>query len=92
MAAPNASKTVRRSVALPRELVEEALAIAPPELRHNLNRLTITALREYAERRKAQAFAAAMAAMAADAAVAAECAAINEEFAVAEGDGLRREP
>lgn len=74
-----ASKTVRRSVALSRELVEEVNTVAPPELRHNLNRLVTVALREFAARRKTNAFEKAMAQMAADPAVRAECATISKE-------------
>ena len=55
------SRTVRRSVALPRQLVEAASAAAPPELRQNLNRLVTVALQEFAARRKARAFEEAMA-------------------------------
>ena len=38
-AAPTASRTVRRSFALPRHIVTEATAVAPAELQTNLNRL-----------------------------------------------------
>lgn len=80
--------TVRRSIAVPAELIAEAMAVAPPPLKHNLNRLTITALREFVARHRAEAFASAMAEMAADPAIHAACAAINEQFSTAEGDGL----
>jgi hypothetical protein len=70
-------------------LVEEVTAAAPPDSRHNLNRLVVTALQEYVAARKAQAFEAAMAQMAADPAIRKECAAISREFAAAETDGLR---
>ena len=69
-------KTVRRSVALPRQLVEAASAVAPPELAQNLNRLVTVALQEFAARRKARAFEEAMAQMAADPAIRAECSAL----------------
>jgi hypothetical protein len=68
--------------------VRDALRLAPEPLRENLNQLTVTALREYTERRRAIAFADAMAAMAADPAIRSECAATGSRFAVAEGDGL----
>ena len=84
-------KTVRRSVALPRRLIDEACAVAPPELGQNLNRLVTVALQEFAARRKAQAFEAAMAQMAADPAIRSECAAIERGFSIAEADGLRRD-
>jgi len=44
---------VRRSVALPRELIEEATNLAPRELRDNLNRLVVVSLEEFVARRKA---------------------------------------
>ena len=50
-------KLVRRSVALSRQLVEEVSALAPPELRQNLNRLVTVALQEFAARQKARALA-----------------------------------
>jgi hypothetical protein len=84
------ARTVRRSVALARELVEEAQAAAPPELAHNLNRLVATALREYAARRRRRLLEEAVARMAADPAIVAECATIARQFAATEGDGLRR--
>jgi len=88
MGGTSASQTIRRSFALPRSLVEEVVAAAPEELKANLNRLVTTALREYAERRKREAFARAMAEMAEDPAIQSECAAINRELMPAETDGL----
>ena len=84
-------KTVRRSVALSRELVEEVSRAAPPELRQNLNRLVTIALQEFAAKRKGRAFEEAMAQMAADPAIQTECAAISREFTNAEADGLRHD-
>ncbi|MFQ5779979.1 MAG: hypothetical protein ACE5HN_04235 [Nitrospiria bacterium] len=83
------SKTVRRSVALPRELVDEVSVIAPPELRQNFNRLVTVALQAFASRQKARAFEKAMAQMAADPAIHSECIAISKDFAIAEADGLK---
>ena len=80
--------TVRRSVALPRQLIQEAVEAAPAELRGNLNRLVVTSLREYAERRRARAFEEAMTRMAEDPDVRSECAKISREFGVADADGL----
>ena len=80
--------TVRRSVVLPADLVQDALRLAPAPLRENLNQLTVTALREYTERRRAIAFAEAMAAMASDPAIRSECAVIARGLAGTEGDGL----
>jgi hypothetical protein len=83
------SPIVRRSVALPRSLVEEVAAAAPPDLRGNMNRLVTVALREFVARRKARAFRRAMAEMAVDPAIQLENTAIAREFAIAESDGLR---
>lgn len=82
------AKTVRRSVALPRRVVEEVTAVAPGELRGNLNRLVTVALEEFTRTQKARAFEEAMAKMGADPAIQAECASISKEFAGAESDGL----
>ncbi len=81
------SNTVRRSVALPRRLVEEASSLAGPELRHNWNRLVTIALQEFAARRQ-MAFVQAMERMAADPALRSECRAISREFRRADADGL----
>jgi hypothetical protein len=89
MRAKGGPRTVRRSVALPGRLVEEVTAAAPPDSRHNLNRLVVTALQEYVAARRARAFERAMAEMAADPAIRNECAAIAREFAAAEADGLK---
>jgi hypothetical protein len=80
---------VRRSVALPRTLVDEALRVAPRELRGNLNRLVVISLEEFVARRKAAAFAEAMAQMAHDPSICQESARIATEFAAAALDGLR---
>lgn len=82
------SVTVRRSVALPKELIDEVQTVAPVELRDNLNRLVIVALQDFAAKQKAHAFEEAMAQMAADEQLQDESRAINEEFVVAEADGL----
>ena len=82
-------KTVRRSVALPRHLVEEVSALAPQDLRQNFNRLVTVALQEFAARQTTRTFEEAMAQMAADPAIRTECAAICRDFAIAEADGLK---
>ena len=84
-------KTVRRSVALPRNLIDEATAVAPPELSQNLNRLVTVALQEFAAKRKTRAFEEAVAQMTADPAIRSECAATERDFSVAEADGLARD-
>ncbi len=83
--------TVRRSVALPRQLVDEVLSVAPPEAVGNLNRLVAQSLREFVARRKTLALEAAMARMAADPAIRKECAAITAVFAQADLDGLEHD-
>jgi hypothetical protein len=82
---------VRRSVAIPGELVEEAMAVAEPELRDNFNRLAIVAVEEFTASRKATLFEHAMAAMAADPAVKRVSASIERSFRAAERDGLPEE-
>lgn len=82
------SVTVRRSVALPKELIDEVQTVAPVELRDNLNRLVIVALQDFAAKQKAHAFEEAMAQMATDEQLQEESRTINEEFVVAEADGL----
>lgn len=84
-------KTVRRSVALPQDLINDALAVAPPELQGNWNRLVLTSLRDYVARRRREAFAEAMAEMAADPAIRGESNVIAAEFSVAERDGLEHD-
>ncbi len=87
-AAPATSQVVRRSFALPRHIVTEAMAVAPAELQTNLNRLVTTALEEYTAARKQRAFEAAMAAMAADPAVTRVSADLLAAFRPSEADGL----
>lgn len=82
------SKTLRRSVALPRQLLEEVLSVAPPTLRNNLNALVIASLRDFVAQRRRQAFEESMAAMAADPAIQFASATINAEFESTERDGL----
>jgi hypothetical protein len=89
MKAKNPSQTVRRSVALPKSLVDEATALAPPEARKNLNRLVTVALKDFTARQKARAFEEAMARMATDPAIRNESASISREFTVCEADGLK---
>lgn len=79
---------VRRSVALPRALVDEVTSVAPAPLRQNFNRLVSTALRDFAEAQRANAFERAMQEMAADPQIQAECRAIARDFAHTELDGL----
>jgi hypothetical protein len=88
MASPNRQHIVRRSVALPAILVDEALAAAP-EHGGNFNRIVTSALRGLVEARQAEAFAEAMERMARDPAIRTECASIARDLASAELDGLQ---
>ena len=82
------SRIVRRSFALPRRIVADAIAVAPAELQTNLNRLVTTALEAYTAARKQQAFEAAMAAMTADPAVTRVSGDLLAAFRMTEADGL----
>jgi len=81
--------SVRRSIALPKRLVDEVSSVAPPELKANWNRLVTVALEEFAQRRRALVFERSMARMAADPAIRRENQAIQRDFARAEADGLQ---
>jgi hypothetical protein len=82
------AQMVRRSIALPRILVDEVTSVAPAPLRQNFNRLVSTALRDFVEAQRAKAFEQAMQEMAADPEIQAECRAIARDFAHTELDGL----
>lgn len=73
---PATTRVVRRSVALPRRLVEQVSEAAPEELRGNVNAIVRTALEEYVRNREREAFERAMDAMAADPGM----RAVNEEI------------
>lgn len=81
-------KTVRRSIAIPLQLVEEIHRVAPPEMEGNFNRLVITALREYSARRQKAFFENEMALMATDPGIRSVLADISTEFIQADHDGL----
>lgn len=81
---------MRRSVALPRDLLREVQASADPELRSNVNRLVIVALQEFVNNRKRRKFEQAMAEMANDPEIRAQTQQITSEFMSAESDGLPR--
>ena len=80
--------TVRRSVVLPAELLEEVLSCSQSEPRRNVNRLVVTALEEFVARRRRLQFEQAMQEMAADPQIRKECENIGEFFRAAESDGL----
>ena len=71
-----ATRVVRRSVALPRRLVEQVSEAAPEYLRGNVNAIVRTALEEYLRNREREAFERQMEAMAADP----EVRAVNDEI------------
>jgi hypothetical protein len=81
--------TVRRSIAGPRDLFEELMALAPAAERKNMNRLILTAIRRYIEELKNRAFAEEMARMAADPEIRREIKAVDREFKATEMDGLK---
>jgi hypothetical protein len=80
--------TIRRSIALPNELVEELRSVAPPGLRDNFNRLVTFILIDFTKRQKKYLFETAMAEMANDPAIREVCSVLSEEFTGAENDGL----
>jgi hypothetical protein len=80
--------TIRRSIALPNELVKELRTVAPPELRDNFNRLVTFILADFTKRQKKYQFEIAMAEMANDPAIQEACSALSEEFRGSENDGL----
>ena len=86
MAKQNVS--VRRSVALPPFLIEQAMQMAPLELQENFNGLVRWLLEAFIEQRKDLEFEQEMGLMAADPCIQREISAINVEFAVADADGL----
>jgi len=88
---PGAKKaaTVRRSIAGPRELFEELMALAPEAERKNMNRVILTAIRRYIEELKSRAFAEEMERMAADPEIRREIKAVDREFKATEMDGLK---
>ena len=83
------TNVVRRSVAVPRQLVEDVLSVAPPELKGNLNRLVVISLHDFVARRRAEAFRRSMAEMAADPAIRSQCTSMAAEFVPTELDGLK---
>jgi hypothetical protein len=85
------TQTIRRSVALSRELVQEVEAFAPSDLKGNFNRLVSVALQKFASQQKAGAFEEAMARMAADPSIKVECTTILREFIQTENDGLKND-
>ena len=83
---------VRRSFALPAELIEQVSEAAPPEYGGNLNAIVRNALEEYVRKRDDEAFAREMEEMAADPQMQAITKELNEEFRCTELDGLPDDP
>jgi len=88
MKAQKKPKTIRRSVALPESLANEAMAVAPAEPNRNFNRVVVLALKEFIASRKQKAFAESMERMAADPDVISECSVTHEGLMHTETDGL----
>lgn len=84
----NGNGVLRRSVALPRELVEEALRRGAPGGGANVNRIVRVALEEFIQRRRDEQFQGEMERMARDPNIRRESRKIACEFRAAEGDGL----
>ena len=82
------SVLIRRSIALPRELEDEAKSVAPSEIGDNFNRLVIIALENYTARRKKRTFEETMNQMGSDPEILAECRIIKNKFRKTEMDGL----
>lgn len=80
--------TVRRSIAIPRKLMEEVIQVAPVGLKNNWNSLVKEALKDYIVHRKATEFALAMEEMSRDPEIMRASAEIDAEFLETEMDGL----
>lgn len=79
---------IRRSFALPAELVAQVSDAAPPEYRGNLNATVRAALEEYVRARRRRAFEKEMEEMAADPQVRAVNREIFAAFEPIDGEGL----
>lgn len=79
--------SLRRSFVIPQMLVDEAVTLAPEDLKMNLNRLVTVALQEYVKSRKEKAFEEAMAEMSKDRSLTGELKEIDREFIHTESDG-----
>ncbi|MBI3925755.1 MAG: hypothetical protein HY319_09460 [Armatimonadetes bacterium] len=88
MKGARSSETVRRSVALPRRLLEELAAVTPPELKGNFNRLVHELLREFIDRQRRNEFEEDMEQMGRDPEILDETAAMCRDFDIALLDGL----
>ena len=81
---------IRRSVVLSPELVSEAVELAPPDCKDNLNRLVVVSLKEFIQRRRQAEFDQSMADMAADPGIRYEVETVVEGLRHTDGDGLEK--
>ena len=88
MASHTSDTTIRRSIAIPASLAEEALELADAEDVKTFNGLVRNLLENFVKEQKAASFAASMAEMAHDPAIRRETESIAREFAHTETDGL----
>lgn len=81
------SKTVRRSIALPRSLENEVKKLARED-RSNVNRTVLTALDEFVRRRRNREFQRLMDEMGSDPEIQKASSNISRAFAATDSDGL----
>jgi len=79
---------LRRSFAIPRNVMEDAQSVSPREIKQNLNRIVVVALKNYSEMMKNREFEKAMEEMAADPEIKYEVSAISKGLEHTENDGL----
>ena len=79
---------VRRTVAVPRALVDEAQSYSNDPTKTSFNDLIVLALQEYVENRRALAFAQALTEMATDPQILEQSRRIDAELQPVEADGL----
>ncbi len=89
---PRREGVIRRSFALPAELIEQVSEAVPPEYGVNPNAAVRHALEDYLERRKREDFRRKMEEMAADPQIQAINAELNEAFKHTLLDGLPDDP
>ena len=86
----NAKNTVRRSIALPRKLVEDAKSVAPRSIKKTLIDWSWWPWRIFPRARRKQTFEEAMKRMGGDPEISAQCQTIVRGFGETEGDGLAK--
>jgi hypothetical protein len=80
---------IRRSFALPGQLVKQAQAYLPVAQRSNLNGLVKQALEDFIRQRRYEEFRRSVQALAGDPKAVAELKRMSEDFAATEEDGLK---